>query len=177
MGNSRPTSRAQVIVAVRFFHPLLSNFMSAVSHALSEAMMYDPVSLHREGNTGRDAPEEDLQLSAYRIIESFELEGTLKGHLVRLPCNEQGHLHIHQPHSAWPWKSPGQSIHHLSGQPVPVLLLKVLFKNTIVKYTLIWILIQRISSLATSTWEKRAESVCSRSPHREEEVGGKHQSW
>jgi len=27
----------------------------------------------------------------HRIIESFELEGTLEGHLVQLPCNEQGH--------------------------------------------------------------------------------------
>ena len=31
-----------------------------------------------------------------RITESFELEGTLKGHLVRIPCNEQGHLQLHQ---------------------------------------------------------------------------------
>jgi len=28
-----------------------------------------------------------------RIMESFELEGTLKSHLVQLPRNEQGHLH------------------------------------------------------------------------------------
>lgn len=27
------------------------------------------------------------------FIESFELEGTCKGHLVQLPSNEQGHLH------------------------------------------------------------------------------------
>ena len=27
----------------------------------------------------------------HRIIELFELEGTLKGHLVYLPCSEQGH--------------------------------------------------------------------------------------
>lgn len=29
----------------------------------------------------------------HRIIVLFELEETLKGHLVQLPCNEQGHLH------------------------------------------------------------------------------------
>ena len=27
----------------------------------------------------------------YRIIEYSELEGTSEGHLVQLPCNEQGH--------------------------------------------------------------------------------------
>ena len=31
-----------------------------------------------------------------RIMESFELEGTLKGHLVQLPCNEEGNLQLHQ---------------------------------------------------------------------------------
>jgi len=35
-------------------------------------------------------------LKDYRIIELFELEGTLKRHLVQLPCNEQGHLQLHQ---------------------------------------------------------------------------------
>jgi len=57
------------------------------------------------------------------IIESltFELEGTLKGHLVQHPCNDQHQLSVAQ--------SPlqpdleclqGQGIHHPSGQPVPV---------------------------------------------------------
>jgi len=31
-----------------------------------------------------------------RIIESLELEGTFKGSLVQLPCNEQGHAHLDQ---------------------------------------------------------------------------------
>ena len=31
-----------------------------------------------------------------RIVESFELERTFKLHLVQLPCNEQGHLELHQ---------------------------------------------------------------------------------
>ena len=30
------------------------------------------------------------------FIESFELEGTIKGHLLQLPCNEQGHLQLDQ---------------------------------------------------------------------------------
>ena len=30
------------------------------------------------------------------IIESLELEGTFKGHLVQLPCNEQGHAQLDQ---------------------------------------------------------------------------------
>ena len=30
------------------------------------------------------------------VIELYELEGTLKGHLVQLPCNEQGQLQLHQ---------------------------------------------------------------------------------
>lgn len=31
-----------------------------------------------------------------RIIEPFELGGTLKSHLILLPCSEQGHLQFHQ---------------------------------------------------------------------------------
>ena len=34
--------------------------------------------------------------SLHRIIESFELEGTLKGHPVQLPCNEQGYPQLNQ---------------------------------------------------------------------------------
>ena len=32
----------------------------------------------------------------HRNIELFELEGTFKGHLVQLPCNEQGCLQLDQ---------------------------------------------------------------------------------
>ena len=32
----------------------------------------------------------------HRILESFELEGTTKGHLVQPSCNEQGHLQLRQ---------------------------------------------------------------------------------
>jgi len=31
-----------------------------------------------------------------KIIESFELEGTFKGHLVQLLCSEQGHIQLNQ---------------------------------------------------------------------------------
>ena len=53
------------------------------------------------------------------IVELFELEGTLKGHLIQLPCNEQGHLQLDQ--GAQSPVQPdleclqGWSIHHLSG--------------------------------------------------------------
>ena len=54
----------------------------------------------------------------------FELEGFFKGHLAKLPCDEQEHLQLDQVA-----QSPvqpdleclqGWEIHHLSGQPVPV---------------------------------------------------------
>ena len=32
----------------------------------------------------------------FSVIESLELEGTFKGHLVQLPCNEQGHAQLDQ---------------------------------------------------------------------------------
>ena len=32
----------------------------------------------------------------HRFIEMFELEGTFKGHLVQLPCSDQGHLQLDQ---------------------------------------------------------------------------------
>jgi len=43
-----------------------------------------------------------LESGDHRIIESFELERTLKGHLVQPPCNEQGCLQLHQVLIAWP---------------------------------------------------------------------------
>jgi len=36
------------------------------------------------------------ELTEFRNLESFGLDGTLKCHLVQLPCNEQGHLQLHQ---------------------------------------------------------------------------------
>ena len=33
---------------------------------------------------------------SHRITESFELERTFKGHLVQLPCNEQGRPQLDQ---------------------------------------------------------------------------------
>lgn len=33
---------------------------------------------------------------SHRIVESFVLERTLKGCLVQLPCNEQGHIQLDQ---------------------------------------------------------------------------------
>ena len=35
-----------------------------------------------------------VTVSGFRIIELFELEGTVKGHLVQLPCSEQGCLQL-----------------------------------------------------------------------------------
>ena len=60
----------------------------------------------------------------YRTMESLELEGTFKGHLVQLPCNEQEHAQLDQ--VAQGLIQPlleslqGRGIHHLSEQPVPL---------------------------------------------------------
>ena len=58
-----------------------------------------------------------------RIIELFELEGTLKGHLVQLPSNEQGHPQLHQKLRAPSHLILGISrdgVSTISGQPLPV---------------------------------------------------------
>ena len=46
-----------------------------------------------QGGAGRIVPAV-VCLGVYRSIELFELEGTLKGHLVQFLCNEQGHLQL-----------------------------------------------------------------------------------
>ena len=38
------------------------------------------------------AASEVLEIFFYRIMKSFDLEELPKGHLVQMPCNEQGHL-------------------------------------------------------------------------------------
>ena len=38
----------------------------------------------------------EMVYTSYIIIESFDLDGTFKGHLVQPPFNEQGHLQLHQ---------------------------------------------------------------------------------
>jgi len=45
-------------------------------------------------DTGR--PSLAIPTPVHRIIESLELEWTLKCHLVQLSCNEQGHAQINQ---------------------------------------------------------------------------------
>ena len=58
------------------------------------------------------------------ITESFELDETLTGHLVQIPCNEQGHLQLeqgaHGPVQPDLEHLQRWNIHHLSGQPVLV---------------------------------------------------------
>ena len=68
------------------------------------------------------APEAKMQ-SKRQILESFELEGTFKCHLVQLPCNEQRHLQLNPVLRAPSSLTLGvcTGIHHLSGQPVPLL--------------------------------------------------------
>ena len=60
----------------------------------------------------------------HSIIESFELEGTLTGHLAQHPCSEQGHPQLGQgaqsPIQPDLERLQGWGIHHLSGQSVPV---------------------------------------------------------
>ena len=66
--------------------------------------------------------------------------GTLKGHLVQSPCDEQGHPQLHQvlraPSSLTLVSLQGWGIHHLSGQPEPVLricLRKGIFSSILVQ--------------------------------------------
>lgn len=42
----------------------------------------------------RPSGENRRELNKNKIIETFELEGTAKDHLVQLPCNEQGYLQL-----------------------------------------------------------------------------------
>jgi len=49
------------------------------------------------------------------IIQSFELQGTFKSHLIQLLCNEWGHLELDQLDLE---HLQGWGIHHLSGQHV-----------------------------------------------------------
>jgi len=57
-------------------------------------------------------------------MESLELKGTSEGHLVQLPCNEQGHPQLDQLTEGLIQPRleslQGQGINHVSGQPVPV---------------------------------------------------------
>ena len=69
-------------------------------------------------------PNSALKMLIYRLIESLELEGTFKDHVVQLTCNEQEHAQLDQ--VAHGLIQPclasfqGQDINCFSGQPVPV---------------------------------------------------------
>ena len=64
------------------------------------------------------------ELLDHRIIQSVKLEGTFKGHLVQLPCNELGHAQLDE--TAHGLVQPyieslqGWGINHISGQLLPV---------------------------------------------------------
>jgi len=63
----------------------------------------------------------------YSIIEPFELEGTPKVHLVQLPSNEQGHLHLN-PGAQSPVQPDleclqEQGIHHIIVSFNPIIIL------------------------------------------------------
>jgi len=66
-----------------------------------------------------------FQCAGWCIVESFELEGTFKGHLVQLPCREQGHLQLDQvaqsPVQPGLECLQGWGTQHLSWQPPAVL--------------------------------------------------------
>ena len=59
------------------------------------------------------------------FIESFELEGIIKCHLVQLHCSEQGCVQLDQIAQNLVQNDPeslqGRTIHHISRQPIPVL--------------------------------------------------------
>ena len=62
-----------------------------------------------------------IELEFCRIIESFEFEGTFKGHLVHFLCDEKGHVQLDQSPVQPDLDSlQGQDTHHTSGQPVAV---------------------------------------------------------
>lgn len=66
-----------------------------------------------------------IECMNHRIIESFELKGNTKGHLVQLPHSEHGHLQLHQgaqsPVQADMYYLQKGCIYHQPGQRVPVL--------------------------------------------------------
>ena len=60
----------------------------------------------------------------HRNVESLELEGTFKGHLVQFSCNEQGHAQLNQVAQGLIQSCleslKGQDINHISQYSVPV---------------------------------------------------------
>ena len=60
----------------------------------------------------------------HRVIETLKLEGTINGHIIQFPCNEQKHLQLDQDaqrpiQTDLEWLQIWSS-HHLSVQPVPM---------------------------------------------------------
>ena len=53
-----------------------------------------PIQISQREHLTKDASKQTPK--PHRIIQSFELEGTLKGHLAQLPCNKQGCLQLHK---------------------------------------------------------------------------------
>jgi len=98
--NELSKSRCHLFSAVYYFLYKEALIRSSAPQFLERCNeMRTPHSLHQlnEGSSVYSWPlQEHFCLPCHRVIESFELEGTLKRHPVRLPCNEQGHSELHQ---------------------------------------------------------------------------------
>lgn len=102
-------------------------------------------------------------------IGQFELEGTLKGHLVQPHCNEQGHLQLIQIAESLVLSdleySQRWDIHHISGQLVPVFHHPINYKK-ILPYILSDLFSFNLMPLPIAVSQQVLLKVCPQLSHR-----------